>query len=339
VTNNHSRGKTPLRIAINGFGRIGRSVLRLALERSELRVVAINDLAEPAVVAHQLQYDSTLGTFQGEVSRTGDLLHVAGQSIRLLSRQDPAALPWAEEGIDVAIEATGRFTSRAGACAHLNAGARKAMISAPSMDADIMLVLGVNHDVYIPSRHHVVSNASCTTNCLAPLAKVLDEAFGIRKALFTTVHPYTNNQQLHDSPHSDLRRGRGGGGAMIPTTTTAVAALHRVMPQFAGRIDGMAIRVPTAAVANIDFTAELAMPVTALEVNAAFAEAAAGGLSGIVGYSDAPLISCDFRGSRYSTIFDAPMTQVVDGNMVRVLAWYDNEIGYASRLLDMVSRL
>jgi glyceraldehyde 3-phosphate dehydrogenase len=339
VNKNNCGSDTPVRIAINGFGRIGRSVLRLALERSDLRVVAVNDLAEPAVVAHQLQYDSTLGRFQGELALTGDLLQVAGGKIRLLSIEDPAALPWAEEGVDLVIEATGRFTSRAKASAHLDAGARKVMISAPSLDADIMMMLGINHEDYLPSRHHVISNASCTTNCLAPLVKVLDEAFGIEKALFTTVHPYTNNQKLHDSPHGDLRRGRAGGGSMIPTTTTAVAALHHVMPRFLGRLDGMAIRVPTAAVANIDFSAELSTRVTADEVNRAFARAAAGELAGILDYSVEPLISHDFRGSRYSTIFDAPLTQVVDGNMVRVFAWYDNETGYSSRLLDMLSRL
>jgi len=330
---------TPLRIAINGFGRIGRSVLRLALEQPLLEVVAVNDLAAPAVVAHQLQYDSTLGPFPEKVVLIGDSLRVKGHTVLLFNRQDPATLPWRELDVDLVIEATGHFTARERAAAHLQAGARRVVISAPAADADFMVVLGVNQHLLDRSRHLVVSNASCTTNCLAPMVKVLSDAFGLRQALFTTVHPYTNNQKLHDSPHQDLRRGRGAGRTMIPTTTTAVAALWQVMPKMQGRVDGMAVRVPTAAVANIDLVAELSRPVTAAAVNDAFRQAAQGSLAGILGVAEEELVSCDFRRSRYSAVLDAPLTQVVAGNLVRILGWYDNETGYASRLVDLLTLL
>jgi glyceraldehyde 3-phosphate dehydrogenase len=325
-----------LRVAINGFGRIGRSVFRLALSQPHIEVVAINDLADGASIAHQLKYDSTLGPFPGTVEHTGDRLSVNGSSVRLFNRGTPEELPWSDEQVDIVIEATGWFTTRAKAAAHLRAGARRVIVSAPSADADLTVVLGVNHESYDPLRHSVISNASCTTNCLAPLVKVLDDAFGIRKALFTTVHPYTNNQQLHDSPHPDFRRGRGCARSLIPTTTTAVQALYQVMPGFSGRLDGMALRVPTAVVANIDLVAELAGPVSVAEVNAAFKRAAGGRLAGILCVTDEPLVSCDFRGSRYSALLDAPLTQVVDGNLVRILAWYDNEAGYSNRLIDLI---
>jgi glyceraldehyde 3-phosphate dehydrogenase len=325
-----------IRIAINGFGRIGRSVFRLALAQRHIEVVAINDLAEGASIAHQLKYDSTLGSFPGTVEHKGDHLVVNGRSIRLYNLATPEELPWGDERIDVVIEATGRFTTRALAAAHLAAGARKVIISAPSADADLAVVLGVNHQLYDPTRHNVISNASCTTNCLAPLVKVLDDAFGITKAVFTTVHPYTNNQMLHDSPHPDLRRARGGARSIIPTTTTAVQALFQVMPSFSGRLDGMALRVPTAVVANIDLVAELKGPISAVEVNDAFRNAADGNLAGILGVTDEELVSCDFRGCRYSSLLDATLTQVVDGNLVRILAWYDNEAGYSNRLIDLI---
>jgi glyceraldehyde 3-phosphate dehydrogenase len=336
VKKKNSGGSRPLRIAINGFGRIGRSVFRFALDEPQLEVVAINDLAGPAIVAHQLKFDSTLGIFPGDVTLAGDILSVKGKTVRLLSHENPQDLPWAEEQIDVVIEATGRFTARGAAANHLAAGAGKVIISAPSPDADITLVLGVNAHLYDPRQHDVVSNASCTTNCLAPMVKVLDDTFGLRKSLFTTVHPYTNNQQLHDSIHRDLRRARGGGHSMIPTTTTAVAALGQVMPAMRGKVDGMALRVPTAAVANIDMMAELECEVTDAEVNAAFEHAAAGALKGIVGITDEPVVSGELRGVRYSMLLDSPLTQV-NGNLVRILAWYDNEAGYSSRLVDLMS--
>jgi len=331
-----SGGVKPLRIAINGFGRIGRSVFRLALEDPLLQVVAVNDLAEPTVLAQQLKYDSTLGPFAGTVSLSGSTLVARGRTVTLFNRHDPAALPWRESAIDVVIEATGRFTAREQAAAHLGAGAGRVLISAPSVDADLTVVLGVNERLFDPSRHRVVSNASCTTNCLAPMVKVLDDAFGLRCAIFTTVHPYTNNQKLHDSPHRDARRGRGAGRVLVPTTTTAVAALRQVLPACGGRVDGMALRVPTAAVANIDLVAELRRPVTADEVNAAFISAAGGALRRIVSVCEEPLVSCDFRQSSYSAVLDAPLTQVVSGGLVRILAWYDNETGYANRLIDLL---
>ena len=326
----------PVRVAINGIGRIGRTTLRLALKKRNIEVVAINDLADNSTIAHQLKYDSTHGLFPGRIDLRGDRLIVNGHSIRLLSQGEPEELPWFEEGVDIVVEATGRFTSRAAAGAHLRAGARRVIISAPSADADVSLVLGVNHEAYDPRRHKVISNTSCTTNCLAPLVKVLHDTFGIRKAHLTTVHPYTNNQPLHDSIHADLRRGRGGAMSMIPTTTSAIQAVAQVLPQLAGRIDGMAIRVPTAAVANIDLVAELERPADAAAVNAAFRRAARGKLKGILGIVEEPLVSFDFKGNGYSAVFDATCTQVVAGNLVKLIAWYDNESGYSSRLLDLI---
>ncbi len=327
---------TPVRVAINGFGRIGRTVLRLALQARQIEVVAINDLADSSMILHQLQYDSTHGVFPGRIELHGERLVVNGRPIRLLRQAEPEELPWFEEGIDVVIEATGRFTTRAAAAGHLRAGAGRVIISAPSEDADISLVLGVNHGVYDPDRHRIISNTSCTTNGLAPLLKVLDDAFGLAKAFLTTVHPYTNNQPLLDAPHSDLRRARGGALSMIPTSTSAIRAVTQVMPELAGRIDGMAIRVPTAAVADIDLVAELKHSVDPAVVNNAFRRAAKGALKGILGVTFEPLVSCDFRGSRFSTVLDASCTQVVDGTLVKVIAWYDNESGYSSRLVDLI---
>lgn len=326
----------PVRIAINGFGRIGRTVLRQALHQPQIQVVAINDLADSSMIVHQLKYDSTHGLFPGRIKLRGDVLALGGQSIRLLRQSVPEDLPWFEENVEIVVEATGCFTSRAAAASHLRAGANRVIISAPSPDADLMLVMGVNDHAFDPIRHAVISNASCTTNCLAPLLKVLHESFGIKKALMTTVHPYTNNQPLHDSPHPDLRRGRGGTQAMIPTTTTAIQAVMQVMPELDGRVDGMAIRVPTAAVANIDLVAELGCPVDPLMINAAFAKAAKGRLRNILAVTHEPLVSTDFQGSRYSAVFDASCTFVIDGNLAKILAWYDNESGYSSRLLDLI---
>ncbi|WP_243373380.1 type I glyceraldehyde-3-phosphate dehydrogenase [Geotalea sp. SG265] len=329
--------RRPVRVAINGFGRIGRTAFRQALAQPHIQVVAINDLADSTTVIHQFKYDSTHGVYPGTVTLRGDVMVLDGHRIRLLHHASPADLPWFEEKVDVVIEATGRFTTRAAAALHLSAGAGRVIISAPSADADLMLVMGVNDHLFDPDRHLIISNASCTTNCLAPLLKVLHEAFGIEKALMTTVHPYTNNQPLHDSPHGDLRRSRGGAQSIIPTTTTAIQAVVRVMPELAGRIDGMAVRVPTAAVANIDLVAELGRAVDAAAVNAAFAAAAEGPLQGVLGISEEPLVSTDFQGCRYSTILDAPFTSVVGDNLVKILAWYDNESGYSNRLLDLIT--
>ncbi len=327
---------TPVRVAINGFGRIGRTALRLALQTRRIEVVAINDVADSSMILHQLKYDSTHGVFPGRIELHGERLVVNGRSIRLLRQAEPEELPWFEEGVDVVIEATGRFTSRGAAAGHLRAGARRVVISAPSEDADVSLVLGVNQGAYDPGRHRIISNTSCTTNGLAPLLKVLDDAFGLTKAFLTTVHPYTNNQPLLDAPHSDLRRARGGALSIIPTTTTAIRAVTQVMPELAGRIDGMAIRVPTSSVADIDLVAELERSVDPLAVNDAFRRAARGGMKGIVGISDEPLVSSDFMGCRYSTMLDASCTQVVGGNLVKLIAWYDNESGYSSRLIDLI---
>jgi glyceraldehyde 3-phosphate dehydrogenase len=331
--------RRPVRVAINGFGRIGRTVLRQALTQPHIQVVAINDLADSTTVIHQFKYDSTHGVYPGTVTLRGDVMALDGNAIRLLHQSSPAELPWFEEKVDVVIEATGRFTSRAAAALHLSAGAGRVIISAPSADADLMLVMGVNDHLFDPDRHLVVSNASCTTNCLAPLLKVLHESFVIESAMMTTVHPYTNNQPLHDSPHSDLRRARGGAQSIIPTSTTAIQAVIRVMPELAGRIDGMAIRVPTAAVANIDLVAELKSPVDPATVNAAFARAAGDDLKNILSVSHEPLVSTDYQGCRFSAVLDARCTSVIGGNLVKILAWYDNESGYSNRLLDLITLL
>lgn len=328
--------RRPVRIAINGFGRIGRTLLRLALSQPGVQVVAINDLADPETIAHQLRYDSTHGPFAGTIRLEGAQLHVDGTEIRLLGEGNPEALPWQSEQVDFVVEATGRFTARSAAALHLQAGAGRVVISAPSADADYMVVLGVNDGALDLERHRVISNASCTTNCLAPMLKVLNDSFRIRKAFMTTVHPYTNNQPLHDSPHSDLRRGRGAAQSMIPTTTTAIQAVIQVMPYLQGKVDGMAIRVPTGAVANIDLVAELEQEVHASSVNNAYTAAAKGGLKGILAMTEEPLVSVDFQGNRHSVVIDGDLTQVVGGNLVRVLGWYDNESGYSSRLLDLI---
>lgn len=334
--NKIKNNQRPVRVAINGFGRIGRTVLRQALEQPHIQIVAINDLADSTMIIHQLRYDSTHGVYPDNIGLRGDVMTLGGSSIRLLHQSSPADLPWFEEKVDVVIEATGRFTSRAAAALHLSAGAGRVVISAPSVDADLMLVMGANDHLFDPRRHSVISNASCTTNCLAPLLKVLHESFGIKKALMTTVHPYTNNQPLHDSPHSDLRRGRGGAQSIIPTSTTAIQAVVRVMPELSGRIDGMAIRVPTAAVANIDLVAELENTADTTMINAAFTRAAMGPLKNTLAVTKEPLVSIDFQGCRYSAVLDAPCTTVIGGNLVKILAWYDNESGYSSRLLDLI---
>jgi len=327
-----------IRVAINGFGRIGRNVLRSAKQgqRSDLDFVAVNDLTDSGTLAHLLQYDSVHGRYAGEVSVSPNGLLVDGDEIRVLSERDPAALPWAELGIDIVIESTGRFSDRASASKHLDAGAAKVIISAPAKGEDITIVIGVNQDDYDPGTHHVISNASCTTNCLAPVVKVLTETFGFRHGLMTTIHSYTNDQQILDLPHKDLRRARAAAMSMIPTTTGAAKATGLVLPEVAGRIDGMAIRVPTPDVSIVDLVAEVERDTTKDEVNDAFRAAAAGPMSGILSVSDEPLVSIDYTGDPHSSTVDALSTAVMQGRMVKVLAWYDNEWGYSSRVVDLV---
>jgi glyceraldehyde 3-phosphate dehydrogenase len=327
-----------IRAAINGFGRIGRNVLRSAKQstQADIDFVAVNDLTDNATLAHLLRYDSVHGRYPGEVSVSEKGLVVDGDEIQVFSERDPSALPWGELGVDVVIEATGIFTARDKAAMHLEAGARKVIISAPAKNEDITIVLGVNEDRYEADSHHVISNASCTTNCLAPVVKVLTKEFGFRHGLMTTIHAYTNDQNILDLPHKDLRRARAAGLSMIPTTTGAAKATGLVLPEVKGRIDGMAIRVPTADVSVVDLVAELDRDVTADEVNAAFRAAADGPMAGILGVSDEPLVSIDYTTDPRSSIVDALSTSVMDGRMVKVLSWYDNEWGYSTRVVDLV---
>ena len=328
-----------IRVAINGFGRIGRNVLRSAKQagRTDMDFVAVNDLTDAATLAHLLKYDSVHGHYPGivEVSERG--LVVDGDEIRVLSERDPAQLPWGDLGIDIVIESTGHFPDRDGAAKHLAAGAKKVIISAPGKNEDITIVLGVNHDQYDPDSHDVISNASCTTNCLAPVAKVLTENFGFRRGLMTTIHAYTNDQRILDLPHSDLRRARAAAISMIPTTTGAAKATGLVLPAVAGRLDGMALRVPTADVSIVDLVVEVDVDTTEDEVNASFRLAAGAELEGILDVSDEPLVSIDYRGNPNSSIVDALSTSVMSGRMVKVLSWYDNEWGYSNRVVDLVS--
>jgi len=327
-----------IRVAINGFGRIGRNVLRSAKQsgRTDIDFVAVNDLTDAATLAHLLQYDSVHRRYPGEVSVSGNGLLVDGDEVRVLSERDPAALPWADLGVDIVIESTGRFSDRDSAAKHLDAGASKVIISAPGKKEDITVVLGVNHDQYDAAKHHVISNASCTTNCLAPVVKVLVEEFGFRHGLMTTIHAYTNDQQILDLPHKDLRRARAAAMSMIPTTTGAAKATGLVLPEVAGRIDGMAIRVPTPDVSIVDLVAEVDKETTPEEVNAAFRAAASGPMKGILGVSDRPLVSIDYTGDPHSSTVDTLSTAVMKGRMVKVLSWYDNEWGYSSRVVDLV---
>jgi glyceraldehyde 3-phosphate dehydrogenase len=328
-----------IRVAINGFGRIGRNVLRSAKQsgRKDIDFVAVNDLTDARTLAHLLSYDSVHGRYPGTVEAKDGALWVDGDDIRVFSERDPAELPWKELGVDVVVESTGFFTDRDGAAKHLTAGARKVIISAPAKKEDITIVLGVNEGSYDPDKHDVISNASCTTNCLAPVVKVLLDEFGIRHGLMTTIHSYTNDQALLDVPHKDLRRARAAAMSMIPTTTGAAKATALVLPEMKGRIDGMAIRVPTPDVSIVDFVAELERDTTTEEVNDLFRAAADGPLSGILGVSEEPLVSIDYTGDPRSSVVDALSTSVMDGRMVKVLAWYDNEWGYSTRVVDLVS--
>jgi len=325
-----------LRVAINGFGRIGRNVLRAAKQAGvdDIDFVAVNDLTDTKTLAHLLRHDSVHGHYPGTVEARENALVVDGDEVRVFSEKDPAALPWADLGVDIVIESTGRFTKRADAAKHLDAGAKKVIISAPGKNEDITIVLGVNEDKYDPANHHVVSNASCTTNCLAPVVKVLLDEFGFRRGVMTTVHAYTNDQQILDLPHSDLRRARAAAMSIIPTTTGAAKATGLVIPEVKGKIDGVAMRVPTPDVSIVDLTAELGREVTAEEVNQAMLKASQGRMKGILAVEEEELVSVDFTGNPNSSIVDAASTNIVDG-LVKVLAWYDNEWGYSNRCVDL----
>ena len=325
-----------VRVAINGFGRIGRLVLRGALNDPDLEFVAINDLSDAATLAHLLKYDSVHGQLPVDVRAEGDSIVVGDRRIKMLAEKNPADLPWRDLGVEYVVESTGLFTSRDKAELHLQAGARKVIISAPAKNEDITIVMGVNHEQYDPAKHHVVSNASCTTNCLAPVAKVLDDNFGLKRGWMTTIHSYTNDQRILDLIHKDLRRARAAALNMVPTTTGAAKAVGLVLPHLKGKLDGFAVRVPTPDVSLVDLVAELAKPATAEEINEAFRRAAEGPMKGILGVPDEPLVSMDFRGDSRSSIVDASLTRVMDGNLAKVVAWYDNEWGYSLRVVDLI---
>jgi glyceraldehyde 3-phosphate dehydrogenase len=325
-----------IRVGVNGFGRIGRVFFRTALEAKDIEVVGVNDLADAKTLAHLLKHDSVHGTLPAEVTAKGESIFVDGREIRVCAVKDPAGLPWKELGVDVVVESTGLFRDTATASKHLSAGARKVVITAPAKDPDVTVVLGVNESAYDPARHRIISNASCTTNCLATTAKVLDDAFGIRRGFASTVHSYTNDQPVHDFPHKDLRRARAAALSMIPTTTGAATAVGLVLPRLKGKLDGIAIRVPTANVSVVDLVAELDRPATVAAVNEAFRAAAGGALRGILDATDEELVSSDFNGNPHSSIVDLPSTALVEGNLIKVLAWYDNEWGYSCRVRDLI---
>ena len=324
-----------VKLGINGFGRIGRLVFRAALKNPEVEVVAINDLTNAGTMAHLLKYDSVHGTLDVDVSAQDDRLEVDGKTVAIRSIKEPENLGWSELGVDIAAECTGLFRDRESASRHLSAGARKVIISAPASDPDITIVMGVNSNQYDPRQHHIISNASCTTNCLAPVAKVLLENFGLKNGLMTTIHAYTGDQRLLDFPHKDLRRARSAALSMVPTTTGAAKAVSLVLPELSGKLNGLAVRVPTPNVSMVEFVATLEKAdITISEVNAALKKASEESLAGILGYSEAPLVSIDFNGCALSSVVDAPTTHVI-GNMVKVLAWYDNEAGYSHRMVDL----
>ena len=328
-----------VRVGINGFGRIGRNIMRATLPYDDIDFVAVNDLTSAATLAHLLKYDSVIGNLQAEVKATADGISVDGDEFKVFAQKDPAQLPWKDLGVDVVFESTGIFTNREGAQKHLDAGAKKVIITAPAKGPDVTVVLGVNDDVYDRSKHHIISNASCTTNCLAPLAKVIHQQFGIVKGWMTTIHSYTNDQQLLDLPHKDLRRARAAALSMIPTTTGAATAVGEVLPQLKGKLDGFSMRVPTPNVSVVDLNAVLSKKVTGEDVNNALRAAAAGPLKGILAMSDEPLVSIDFKGNPHSSIVDSAYTKVIDGDLLKVLSWYDNEWGYSSRCVDLLRKL
>ena len=328
-----------IRVAINGFGRIGRLFFRASYNDPEIEIVALNDLTDSKTLAHLLTYDSVHGTFQADVQYTQDSLTVNGKQIRIFAMKDPKTLPWKELQIDFVIESTGRFTDHGSASQHVTAGASRVIISAPAKDPDVTIVLGVNESTYNPQKHVIISNASCTTNCLAPISKVILQTFGIKRAFMTTIHSYTNDQHLLDLPHKDLRRARAASLSMIPTSTGAARALHLVIPELKGKVDGMAIRVPTPNVSLIDLSVEVEKDCDAATVNTAFKEAAQSSLKGYLQVSEAPIVSTDLNGCSYSATVDAPLTSVMDKRLVKVFAWYDNEWGYSCRLRDLVKVL
>jgi len=325
-----------IRVGINGFGRIGRNILRAALHDKDLEFVAVNDITDAATLAHLLKYDSILGNLEEDVKAEGDTIHVAGRKVKVLAVKSPAELPWKSLGADYVVESTGLFTEAEKARAHIQAGAKKVIISAPAKNEDITIVMGVNHEKYDPAKHNIVSNASCTTNCLAPVAKVLNDSFGIVKGQMTTIHSYTNDQKILDLPHKDLRRARAAAQSMIPTSTGAAKAIYLAIPELKGKLDGVAIRVPTPNVSVVDLTCVLNKTATAEDVNGALKKAAGGPMKGILDVTDEELVSIDFRGNPASSIVDAPLTKVVDGNMVKVFAWYDNEWGFSNRMKDLL---
>ncbi|MET8474766.1 type I glyceraldehyde-3-phosphate dehydrogenase [Streptomyces sp. NPDC006422] len=325
-----------IRVGINGFGRIGRNYFRALLDQgADIEIVAVNDLGDTATTAHLLKYDTILGRLKADVSHTEDTITVDGHTIKVLSERDPAQIPWGELGVDVVVESTGIFTKKADAEKHIAGGAKKVLISAPAKDEDITIVMGVNQDQYDPAKHHVISNASCTTNCVAPMAKVLDENFGINRGLMTTVHAYTNDQRILDFPHKDLRRARAAAENIIPTTTGAAKATALVLPQLKGKLDGIAMRVPVPTGSATDLVVELQRETTKEEVNAAFKKAADGELKGILYYTEDPIVSSDIVGEPASCTFDSSLTMVQEGNSVKILGWYDNEWGYSNRLVDL----
>ncbi|MBF4694018.1 type I glyceraldehyde-3-phosphate dehydrogenase [Fusibacter ferrireducens] len=328
-----------VKVAINGFGRIGRNAFKVAmgLENPGFEIVAINDLTSAETLAHLLKYDTLFGKFDGTVEAKDSSLIVNGKEIKIFAERDPGALPWKALGVDIVVESTGLFTDATKAAKHIEAGAKKVIISAPAKNEDVTIVLGVNDSDYDPAKHHIVSNASCTTNCLAPFAKVIDEEFGIVKGLMTTVHAYTNDQKILDAPHKDLRRARAAAESMIPTTTGAAKAVALVLPQLKGKVNGMAMRVPTPTVSVVDIVFETAKPVTAEAANAALKAAAEGSLKGILGFSDEPLVSIDYRQDPRSSIIDGLSTMTMGDNMIKILSWYDNEWGYSNRVVDLVS--
>jgi len=325
-----------IRVGINGFGRIGRNILRAALDDKDLDIVAVNDITDAKTLGHLLKYDSILGNLSHDVRVEGDTILVDGRKVKVLSTKDPAALPWKDLGVEYAIESTGLFTDAEKAKVHLASGAKKVIISSPAKGEDLTIVMGVNHDKYDSSRHHIISNASCTTNCLAPVAKVLHDSFGIVRGQMTTIHSYTNDQKILDLPHKDLRRARAAALSMIPTSTGAAKAIYLVIPELKGRLDGVAIRVPTPNVSMVDLTVELKAETTAEAINAAMTKAAGGALKGVLAVSTEELVSIDFRGNPASSIVDAPLTRVVQGNLAKVCAWYDNEWGFSCRMIDLI---
>lgn len=327
-----------LKIGINGFGRIGRNVFRAAMNSSEIEIVAVNDLTNACTLAHLLQYDSVHGTLEADIYANEEReFKVNGKDIKAFAIPDPGAIPWGEYGVEVVVECSGRFTDRDGASKHMNGGAKKIVISAPAKNEDITIVMGVNEAKYDPEKHHIISNASCTTNGLAPVVKVIHEKFGVVRGLMTTVHSYTNDQQILDLPHKDLRRARAAAMSIIPTTTGAAKAVALVIPELKGKLNGLSMRVPTPNVSVVDLVAELAKPASAEDINGALKNAADGILKGIMQFCDLPLVSRDFNGNRHSSIVDSLSTMVVDGVLAKVVAWYDNEWGYSNRVVDLVS--